>query len=396
MQQSRPEPVHALPVLLGSSFSKHASASPECAPLIGISGDPGGIPGASDRKAKEKEFSWPSPAASKPLQVDPAPAPSNLVDEDPPAEGEPELPGLLPPGPPPGLEAPAPSSEERPPATASEQRAAEHEPLPAPRRVSLANALAEASAEGSAAPVPVSLLQALEGDEELSAEQQVAQAATATWSQPSCSSPWPTLEPWAWCQPAVPGWPWDFSVPGQMPLSPVTAETLPDLAPQLGSPMPEQGGLAAEPGSKPHRSGATQQRGARRRRLWAHFYLHMQAPGFDLVPRMIGRGGCKMRQIADSTGAKIRIRGCGSGYYEVGGRSEAPTPLMVAVTTDYDDPQGFKAAVELTLRELRVVEGRFWAYCHHHNHKHCGPCYSVGRLSENAREILGDAVEGVP
>jgi len=152
--------------------------------------------------------------------------------------------------------------------------------------------------------------------------------------------------------------------------------------------------LGVEPGEPA--AEAAPQRARGRRRLWVHFYLHMQAPGFDLVPRLIGRGGCKMRSIADRTGAKVRIRGSGSGYYEVGGRSEAPTPLMVAVTSDFDDPAGFKAAVEMTLQELRSVETRFRTFIHNRKHKHCGPCFSVGRLAENAREVLGSVLEGVP
>merc|ERR1712032_88502 len=38
-------------------------------------------------------------------------------------------------------------------------------------------------------------------------------------------------------------------------------------------------------------SRAPATRGSRRLRLWAHIYLHMQVQGFDLVPRLIGRGG---------------------------------------------------------------------------------------------------------
>lgn len=126
----------------------------------------------------------------------------------------------------------------------------------------------------------------------------------------------------------------------------------------------------------------------RRLRLWAHIHLHMQLPGFDLVPRLIGRGGCNMRKIADQTGAKVRIRGRGSGHLEIGGKSEAPTPLMVAVTSDHEDPANFRAAVEMTLRELRAVEGRFRTFCESQGHKHKGPCYSLGQLPDRARATL--------
>jgi len=136
-------------------------------------------------------------------------------------------------------------------------------------------------------------------------------------------------------------------------------------------------------------------RSSRRLRLWAHIYLHMQVPGFDLVPRLIGRGGCNMRRIAESTGAKIRIRGRGSGHLEIDGKSEAPTPLMVAVTTDCADGTGFRQAIEMTLAELRTVEQRFLTHCQKMAHVHEGPCFSMGLLPDAGRECLGDLLEGV-
>mmetsp|Transcript_102060 Transcript_102060/g.263865 ORF Transcript_102060/g.263865 Transcript_102060/m.263865 type:complete len:279 (+) Transcript_102060:60-896(+) len=134
----------------------------------------------------------------------------------------------------------------------------------------------------------------------------------------------------------------------------------------------------------------TRRNGARQRRLWAHLHLHMHAPGFDLVSGLIGRGGCHMRRIADATGAKVRVRGRGSGHLEVGGVSEAPAPLMVAVTTDFADVAGFQTAVALTLRELRATQQRFLSHCYRHGCVHAGPCYSVGATSSSAEAALAD------
>ena len=55
-------------------------------------------------------------------------------------------------------------------------------------------------------------------------------------------------------------------------------------------------------------------------RLWCQLLLHKQHPGFDLIPMLIGRGGCNMRDIHVATKAKVRIRGRGSGYFEVDGK----------------------------------------------------------------------------
>jgi len=142
--------------------------------------------------------------------------------------------------------------------------------------------------------------------------------------------------------------------------------------------------------------GGTNRRGPRRQRLWAHIYLHMQLEGFDLVPRLIGRSGCNMRKIAEATGAKVRIRGRGSGHLEIEGKAEAPTPLMVAVTTDHADPSMFRKAIEMTVKELKAVEGRFNALCQKQGHVHVGPYHSIGVLQPNATEALAGLLDSIP
>lgn len=154
-----------------------------------------------------------------------------------------------------------------------------------------------------------------------------------------------------------------------------------------------------EPGVAPTAAPATTRNG-RRLRLWAHIYLHMQVQGFDLVPRLIGRGGQNMRKIAEATNAKIRIRGRGSGHLEVDGgngkKQEAPTPLMVAVTTDKGDEAGFRAAIELIIKELHATEQRYRSYIKKQQIPHEGPCYSVGLLPDEARQCLGALIDGIP
>jgi hypothetical protein len=68
-------------------------------------------------------------------------------------------------------------------------------------------------------------------------------------------------------------------------------------------------------------------------RLWCHFYLDpsMLEPGFDLVKKIIGRGGCNTRGIFDATQTKVRVRGKGSGHKEQHNGREAPVPLMIAL-----------------------------------------------------------------
>ena len=74
---------------------------------------------------------------------------------------------------------------------------------------------------------------------------------------------------------------------------------------------------------------------------------------------LIGRGGKHTRNIYDITGAKIRVRGKGSGHKEVDGTKEAPVPLMVAVTSDGTDTSKFARAVKMMTDKLHEVNGLF-------------------------------------
>eukprot|EP00443_Scrippsiella_acuminata_P031052 CAMPEP_0115190488 /NCGR_PEP_ID=MMETSP0270-20121206/12051_1 /TAXON_ID=71861 /ORGANISM="Scrippsiella trochoidea, Strain CCMP3099" /LENGTH=396 /DNA_ID=CAMNT_0002603701 /DNA_START=58 /DNA_END=1248 /DNA_ORIENTATION=- len=56
------------------------------------------------------------------------------------------------------------------------------------------------------------------------------------------------------------------------------------------------------------------------------------AKAFELVPRLIGRGGCNLKSIAGACKGKIRIRGRNSGHIEGPTRAEANIPLQVALS----------------------------------------------------------------
>ncbi|CAK0821123.1 unnamed protein product [Prorocentrum cordatum] len=130
-------------------------------------------------------------------------------------------------------------------------------------------------------------------------------------------------------------------------------------------------------------------------RLCAHILLHMQAPGFDLVPRLIGRSGCNMRRIFGATGAKVRIRGRGSGFLEGRCLQEAPIPLMVVVTAGPEDAAGFVVAVEMVLQELRGLEEAFRLHCRRGQLRPGRRCFSV-EATGPARDHLAEALVDVP
>merc|ERR1712037_971786 len=132
--------------------------------------------------------------------------------------------------------------------------------------------------------------------------------------------------------------------------------------------------------------------------MYCHLYLNPEilADGFPLVKQLIGTGGENTRSIHEATGAKIRVRGKGSGHVERCGR-QAQVPLMIAITAEHRRPCDFRTAVlmtnELTLRVMRRFEDR----CRQRNGRvHLSPLFWMGEASKEAIECLGAALDRVP
>ena len=132
-------------------------------------------------------------------------------------------------------------------------------------------------------------------------------------------------------------------------------------------------------------------------RLWAHVFLHKRHPDFDFVPMLIGRNGHNTRGIFLATNAKLRIRGRGSGHLEVdcgnGRRREAPVPLMLAVTQNKTDPEGFRKAIEMTLARLNEVQEHYRQFCMQRGLPEplpTEPAFSFGEISAGSEKLLTD------
>lgn len=123
-------------------------------------------------------------------------------------------------------------------------------------------------------------------------------------------------------------------------------------------------------------------------RFWVHIYLHPEDVSFDMVPMLIGKKGVNMKNIVDATGAKVRIRGRGSGYLEVKGKREAPVPLMVAVTVAKGDVVNFKKAVDMTVAQLLQVAKHYKIFCRQRCLAYDSPIFSIGEVSEGVGEML--------
>eukprot|EP00747_Dinoflagellata_sp_TGD_P038703 gnl/TRDRNA2_/TRDRNA2_139831_c1_seq1.p1 gnl/TRDRNA2_/TRDRNA2_139831_c1~~gnl/TRDRNA2_/TRDRNA2_139831_c1_seq1.p1 ORF type:complete len:253 (+),score=29.27 gnl/TRDRNA2_/TRDRNA2_139831_c1_seq1:67-759(+) len=86
------------------------------------------------------------------------------------------------------------------------------------------------------------------------------------------------------------------------------------------------------------------------------------ALAFEVVPRLIGRDGVNMKQIAKACQGKVRIRGRGSRFREksIGGR-EANLPLQVALSCLND--KDFEKGRELLTDLLNRTEVAYKQFC---------------------------------
>eukprot|EP00928_Gymnodinium_smaydae_P048864 TRINITY_DN32730_c0_g1_i1.p1 TRINITY_DN32730_c0_g1~~TRINITY_DN32730_c0_g1_i1.p1 ORF type:complete len:604 (-),score=89.73 TRINITY_DN32730_c0_g1_i1:211-2022(-) len=102
---------------------------------------------------------------------------------------------------------------------------------------------------------------------------------------------------------------------------------------------------------------------SKRNKLWCHIFINpaMLDRAFALTKKIIGCGGENTWAIFDATGAKIRLRGRGSGHLE-GGR-EADVHLMLAVTADLGQEDNFQRAAKMSLELLDEVALKWAHFC---------------------------------
>jgi len=87
-----------------------------------------------------------------------------------------------------------------------------------------------------------------------------------------------------------------------------------------------------------------------------------QDRAFNVVRKLLGDRGSHMKSIAENTGAKLRIRGRGSGYLEGPAKQEASDePLMICVSAE--TREGFNNAVQDVESLLEYVHGLYRDFC---------------------------------
>jgi hypothetical protein len=90
-----------------------------------------------------------------------------------------------------------------------------------------------------------------------------------------------------------------------------------------------------------------------------------QERSFNVVRKLLGDHGAHMKAIAENTGAKLRIRGRGSGFKEGPDNTEADEPLMICVSATSSN--GFEACINDVESLLRYVHDQYYAFCERRN-----------------------------
>lgn len=93
-----------------------------------------------------------------------------------------------------------------------------------------------------------------------------------------------------------------------------------------------------------------------------------QNRSFNVVRKLLGDHGSHMKAIAESTGAKLRIRGRGSGFKEGPENVEADEPLMICVSAT--SSEGFDDAAKDVESLLMHAHDQYYAFCSKHNLPH--------------------------
>lgn len=85
-----------------------------------------------------------------------------------------------------------------------------------------------------------------------------------------------------------------------------------------------------------------------------------QNRSFNVVRKLLGDHGAHMKAIAENTGAKLRIRGRGSGFKEGPENVEADEPLMICVSATSSN--SFQESTKDVESLLRHVHDQYYAF----------------------------------
>lgn len=147
--------------------------------------------------------------------------------------------------------------------------------------------------------------------------------------------------------------------------------------PPVASPWPTAS--AASAGNYADASGPRDQGAKGTRKFTCRFLIGIDNDKeFQVARKLIGSKGCNMKRIVKLTGAKLRLRGVGSGYLEGASQKESSEPLQLCISCT--SPEGYQTAVKQLEELLSGIYDDFRQFCQDHG-RAC-PELSI-KLSEN-------------
>ena len=75
---------------------------------------------------------------------------------------------------------------------------------------------------------------------------------------------------------------------------------------------------------------------------------------------------------------------------------EAPTPLMIAITTNQANIDNFSDALRMVLNDLQCTATKYEAFMQQQGVVHHGPYYSIGLITDGIQDQLANVLAGVP
>ena len=139
-------------------------------------------------------------------------------------------------------------------------------------------------------------------------------------------------------------------------------------------------------------------RSRRELRLWSHIYLNPDLTrNVAAIPKLFGRVGKHMKQVAELTGSKIRLRGRGSGQLEIKGCEANTGEMLTIILNLLKSKQAYAAYAVFTTCTMPPHVGlRLRLYCYARVSSALtiiickSPLLKAGRERETERKRMGE------
>jgi len=141
------------------------------------------------------------------------------------------------------------------------------------------------------------------------------------------------------------------------------------LAPEFNAPSVQQSGPVLLQQNKQSRGALSKEKPSQHRskKMQGQFLIGMEEDSdFHICRRVLGPHGSHMKHIARQSGARLRLRGRGSGFLEGPNKQESTDPLMLCISAP--TPAGYDKAVRLTQQLFTDIQKEYQNSCARQGH----------------------------